>query len=85
MCPYVSVHKMPDSSDPIRCDEYRRSLPDPAKYRPWVRDFFDGVPSAAGGKYTPAAASIRAGMESGKQVSTQSNAAVAPVMSRDLF
>ena len=55
----------------LRCDEYRRALPDPTKYRPWVRDFFAGVPSAASGKYTPAAASIRAGMESGKQLVTQ--------------
>lgn len=36
----------------LRCDGYRRSLPDPAKYRVWVREYFDGVPSAAGGKYS---------------------------------
>ena len=29
----------------LRCDEFRRHMPMPHKYRPWVRQFFDGVPS----------------------------------------
>eukprot|EP01052_Picozoa_sp_SAG31_P044065 SAG31_NODE_7550_length_1657_cov_2.932606_1_plen_297_part_00 len=55
----------------LRCDAWRRSLPDPKKFRPWVKKVFDGVPSAASGKYTPEAASIRASMESGKQLVTK--------------
>ena len=66
-----------------RCDEWRRSLPDPTKFRPWVKGFFDGVPSAAGGKYTPEAASIRAGMESGKQLVTQLTTACPPLEKTD--
>jgi hypothetical protein len=38
----------------LRCDEFRKALPVPSKYRTWVRQFFDGVPSAAGGSYSPA-------------------------------
>lgn len=33
-----------------------------------MKHFFDGVPSAADGKYTPAAARIRAGLNSGKHL-----------------
>lgn len=50
----------------LRCDEFRRSLPLASLYRPWVRRFFNGVPSAADGDYTPTAAALRAGLESGR-------------------
>ena len=49
------------------------SVPNAALYRPWVRQFFEGVPSHAGNqsigleeKYTPEAAALRAGLRSGK-------------------
>lgn len=50
----------------LRCDEFRRTIPDAAKYRPWVKARFAGVPSAAAGDYTPEAAAIRSSMASGK-------------------
>ena len=49
----------------LECDGWRSSLPAPALYRPWVRAAFDGVPSAASGPYTPAAAALRSGLASG--------------------
>ena len=49
----------------LRCDEFRRTIPDPALFRPWVRARFEGVPSAAGGKYTPEAAAVRSSLASG--------------------
>ena len=30
------------------CDEFRRAIPDPKQYRPFVRKYFDGIPSFAG-------------------------------------
>jgi hypothetical protein len=48
----------------LRCDGWRKSMP--VGYRPWVKAAFDGVPSAAVGSYTPEAAAIRAGLESGR-------------------
>ena len=50
----------------LRCNEWRRTMPSPALYRPWVRQRFEGVPSAAGGSYTPAAAAVRSSMASGR-------------------
>jgi hypothetical protein len=50
----------------LRCDEFRRTIPSAAKYRPWVKARFDGVPSAASGEYTPQAAAIRSSLASGK-------------------
>jgi hypothetical protein len=40
------------------CDEFRRSIPDPRQYRPFVKQTFDGIPSFAGdnSKYTPVSA-----------------------------
>ena len=49
----------------LRCDEWRRVAPVKSKYRPWVKMAFEDVPSAATGPYTPEAAAIRAGLESG--------------------
>ena len=42
-------------------------MPDPTKYRPFVKKAFDGVSAYAGrdSKYTPDAASIRSGLRSG--------------------
>ena len=50
----------------LRCDGWRRHLPVAAKYRPWVKAAFEGVPSTASGEYSPEAAAIRAGLASGK-------------------
>ena len=50
----------------LRCDEWRRSRPAPSLYRPWVQSYFHGIPSAAAGPYTPEAASLRAGLQSGR-------------------
>ena len=47
-------------------DGFRRSLPVKSLYRPWVKQRFDGVPSAAVGEYTPEAAAVRAGLRSGQ-------------------
>lgn len=52
----------------LRCDGWRRALPQHSRYRPWVKRFFDGVPSAAVGSYTPAAAAIRSSMASGLEL-----------------
>eukprot|EP01051_Picozoa_sp_SAG22_P008108 SAG22_NODE_600_length_8677_cov_18.222429_6_plen_309_part_00 len=56
----------------LRCDGWRRSMPDKSKYRSWVKTAFDGVPSFAGNQsigesqpYTPEAAALRAGLRSG--------------------
>jgi hypothetical protein len=57
----------------LRCDDWRRSMPDKSKYRAWVKKSFDGVPSFAGNQstgesqpYTPGAAALRAGLRSGR-------------------
>ena len=52
----------------LRCDEFRRSIPSAALYRPWVKAAFAGVSShpAASEKYTPAGAAARAKLRSGK-------------------
>ena len=49
----------------LRCDGWRRSIPVARLYRPWVKQTFADVPSAADGDYTPEAAGIRASMHSG--------------------
>ena len=49
----------------LRCDEWRKVLPVASLYRPWVQSRFAGVPSSAGGAYTPAAAAVRASLHSG--------------------
>ena len=48
-----------------------------------MKDFFNGIPSAASGKYTPEAASIRASMESGKQLVNQFTTACPPLQKTD--
>ena len=55
------------------CDGWRRTMPDPTKYRPWVKAAFDGVPSFSHQQwvtksepYTPEAAALRAGLRSGQ-------------------
>jgi hypothetical protein len=51
----------------LRCDEFRRSMPSPALYRPWLKAEFAGVSNhPEGEKYTPAAAAARAACRSGK-------------------
>eukprot|EP00937_MAST-01D_sp_MAST-1D-sp2_P001911 g1911.t1 len=66
------------------CDEFRRALPDPARYRPWVKRFFEGVPSAApaGEPYTPGAAAVRSALRSGAQL-VQWTAACPPLEPAD--
>eukprot|EP01046_Picozoa_sp_COSAG06_P049857 COSAG06_NODE_7763_length_2384_cov_1.602188_2_plen_253_part_00 len=55
------------------CDGWRQTLPDPTKYRPWVKNAFNGVPSFSHDqwvtknvRYTPEAAALRAGLRSGQ-------------------
>lgn len=50
----------------LQCDGYRRTMPDKAAFRSWVRAYFEDTPSAAGGHYTPEAAALRASMRSGQ-------------------
>jgi hypothetical protein len=66
------------------CDEWRRKMPAKSAYRPWVKDAFEGVPSAApgGSKYTPEAAQVRAGLRSGKYL-IGLNMPCPPVATRD--
>jgi len=49
----------------LQCDEWRRSMPMKSLFRPWVKAFFEEVPSTASGDYTPEAAALRASMRSG--------------------
>lgn len=51
----------------LYCDEWRRSLPDATKYRPFVKNAFAdvmGLPEH--GHYTPAAAELRSGLRTGQ-------------------
>ena len=82
----------------MRCDEFRRTIPLQAKYRPWVREYFDGVPSAtpvcwppppegqaaceAANKYTPAAATLRASMASGAKLLSAELSAACPPLAK---
>jgi hypothetical protein len=50
----------------LRCDEWRRSVPDPLKYRPWIKDAFATLTANAGGRYTPEAAHARSSIRSGQ-------------------
>eukprot|EP01043_Picozoa_sp_COSAG02_P036980 COSAG02_NODE_2747_length_8108_cov_3.195405_5_plen_294_part_00 len=52
----------------LRCDEFRRSLPSSAIYRPWVKAAFADVPSSPppGQKYTPTGAAARAKVRTGR-------------------
>jgi hypothetical protein len=50
----------------LYCDEWRRSIPDARKYRPFVKDAFDGLTALGHGHYTPEAASQRSGVRTGQ-------------------
>lgn len=69
----------------LRCDEFRRSLPSPAKYRPWVKAAFADVPSSppSDEKYTPAAAAARAKLRSGKALVLNFTEPCPPLSSSD--
>lgn len=67
------------------CDEWRRAIPPKELFRPWVKKAFDGVPSTATGKYTPAAAAIRAGLRSGKHLMLELNAPCPPMAKTDCY
>jgi hypothetical protein len=67
----------------LRCDEFRKRMPNKATYRAWVRNAFDGVPShgplcsqadpsCPRWTYTPEAAAVRAGLRSGRKLLDES-------------
>jgi hypothetical protein len=74
----------------LRCDGWRRSLPNPKIFRPWVKAHFANVPSFAGNQsigksqpYTVEAAAIRAGLRSGKALVLNFTELCPPVTRRD--
>jgi hypothetical protein len=69
----------------LRCDEFRRSLPSTAKYRPWVKAAFADVPSSppSDEKYTPAAAAARAKLRSGKALVLNFTEPCPPLLTSD--
>lgn len=50
----------------LHCDDFRKTLPDAARYRPWVLAAFAGVSAVGSGGYTPAAAAVRSGLRTGQ-------------------
>ena len=67
----------------LECDGWRTALPAPSLYRPWVKAAFDGVPSAASGPYTPAAAAVRSGLASGAALVQRFTRPCPPLRPRD--
>ena len=67
------------------CDEFRRTIPDPTEYRPFVKQRFYGIPSYAGdnSKYTPEVASIRSGFRSGRALALNFTVACPPLQRTD--
>ena len=65
------------------CDGWRKAMPPKGGYRPWVKDAFDGIPSAAAGSYTPAAAAARAALRSGQHLILKLNTPCPPVTKTD--
>ena len=58
-------------------------MPPKGGCRPWVKDAFDGIPSATAGSYTPAAAAARAALRSGQHLILKLNTPCPPVTKTD--